>query len=262
VAAGFTPADPARGLPPRIQRGVYPRGSSAGLPLPSDRDSCHISGVQPTPPKAVIWARRVALALGYLSLFAVVSTYRAQSHTVRSPRPKLGVIRIVPERSPGGIDGWVAHFEVDVSVEKAWSVLGRCEEWPRVLKGMASCEALEGGADHRMYQLRFRVPKHAHMKARMVLDPKRHRLEWRMVEGSFQAAEGFIRLAPRSDRRDWSRVTYGYFLKISPLLPKTFEVPRVGRSLRRMAFEIQEYFMGPTPTTSAAAPRDASGVPR
>ncbi len=35
---------------------------------------------------------------------------------------------------------------------------------------------------------------------------------------------------------------YGYFLKISILLSKKFERPRVQRALRRMVHEIQRYF--------------------
>jgi hypothetical protein len=82
------------------------------------------------------------------------------------------------------------------------------------------------------------------MMTRTRYDPAQFRSEWRMVEGSFAAAEGFVRLDPFPGEPRWCKVSYGYFIDISKLLPRSFKHPRTQRALRRMAREIQDYFMG------------------
>ena len=190
------------------------------------------------------WAVRAALALGYASLFLVTTTYRARTVEVKASRPQLGVIRLEPGTSPGGVEGWVAHFALDVSRAQAWRILGRCEEFPKVLKGVASCELLADHGREKDHRMNLLSPPKAFMKTRTTYDPEHFRSTWRMTEGSFAAAEGFVRLDPFPGQPGWCKVQYGYYLSISKLLPKSFEQPRTQRAVRRMAREIQDYFMG------------------
>lgn len=72
-----------------------------------------------------------------------------------------------------------------------------------------------------------------------------------MTQGSFRAAEGGITLEKHPRHAGWTRVTYAYYLNISAILPESFEVPRVRRSVKRMAREIQTYFTGAPPARRA-----------
>jgi YD repeat-containing protein len=203
-------------------------------------------------PRGWRWASRAGLVLGYASLLLVTTTYQARTVEVRASRPQLGVIRLEPGTSPGGVQGWVAHFSLDVSRAQAWRILGRCEAFPKVLKGVESCELLADRGREKDHRMNLLSPPNAFMRTRTTYDPASFRSEWRMTEGSFDAAEGFVRLDPFPGQPGWCKVQYGYYLSISKLLPRSFEQPRTQRAVRRMAREIQDYFMG---QATAAASR-------
>ncbi len=197
---------------------------------------------RPAPPAWKTWTLRGVLLLGYASLFLVSTTVSTKTKTVRAERPDLGVIKLVFGKGPSGVKGWIAHFNLDVPVDKAWAVLGNCENLPKVLKGVASCKLLSREGNVKVHRMTLTHPENAYMKTRTVYDVAHHRTRWKMVDGSFVAAEGGISLAPHPKYAGWTRVEYAYFLNISKMLPVSFEVPRVRRSVRRMAREIQRYF--------------------
>jgi hypothetical protein len=126
-------------------------------------------------------------------------------------------------------------------------VLRECESLPKVLKGVAACKLLEAGRGWKLHRMDLTHPEKAFMKTRTEYDEANHRTRWKMVDGSFQAAEGGIELKPHPKYPGWTRVAYAYHLSISPLLPESFEIPRIRRSVRRMAREIQRYFSGEPP---------------
>lgn len=168
--------------------------------------------------------------------------YEPKTKTVKATRPELGVVKLVPGVSPGGVPGWVAKFHLDVSMEHAWSSLSKCSELAKALKGVASCTLIEKGDGWELNKMVLTHPEGAYMKTKTYYDKKRLRSHWKMVDGSFQAAAGFVRLQRLPGHPGWCQVEYGYFLKISPMLPRNFERPRVRRSVRHMAHEIQHYF--------------------
>jgi hypothetical protein len=168
--------------------------------------------------------------------------YEPKTRTVKATRPELGVVKLVPGTSPGGVPGWVAKFHLDVSADYAWSSLSRCSELAKALKGVASCTLLEKGDGWELNKMVLTHPEGAYMRTKTWYDNKRKRSHWKMVDGSFQAAAGFVRLKELPGHPGWCQVDYGYFLKISPMLPRNFERPRVQRAVRRMAHEIQQYF--------------------
>lgn len=168
--------------------------------------------------------------------------YKPKTKTVKAARPELGVVKLVPGTSPDGIPGWVAKFHLDVSMEKAWSSLSKCSELAKAIKGVAHCTLIEKGDGWELNKMVLTHPEGAYMKNKTWYDKKNKRSRWKMVDGSFQAAAGFVRLYKLAGHPGWCRVEYGYFLKISPMLPKNFERPRVRRSVRKMAHQIQHYF--------------------
>jgi carbon monoxide dehydrogenase subunit G len=211
----------------------------------ADRGATPTAGASgAAPPAWQRWLRRVALILGFGSLLFVVDIVSREDKVVRAQRPDLGVIKLTFGKGPSGVKGWTAHFNLDVSVSRAWQVLRSCENLPKVLKGVASCKLLEQERDGmvKIHRMVLTHPEGAYMRTRTVYDPVSHRTRWKMVQGSFQAAEGGIELKAHPELNGWTRVRYAYFLAISSVLPESFEVPRVRRSVRRMAREIQRYF--------------------
>jgi len=168
--------------------------------------------------------------------------YEPKTKTVKATRPELGVVELVPGVSPGGVPGWVAKFRLDVSMEFAWNSLSKCSELAKALKGVASCTLIRKGDGWEINNMVLTHPDGAFMKTKTWYDKKHLRSHWKMVDGSFQAAAGFVRLYALPGHPGWCQVEYGYFLKISPMLPRNFERPRVRRSVRHMAHEIQRYF--------------------
>ncbi len=168
--------------------------------------------------------------------------YSPKTKTVKATRPELGVIKLVPGTSPDGVPGWIATFHLDVSMDHAWNSLSKCSELAKALKGVASCTLLEKGDGWEINKMVLTHPEGAFMKTKTWYDKKRRYSHWKMVDGSFQAAAGYVQLRNLPGHSDWCQVDYAYFLKISPLLPKNFERPRVRRSVRHMAREIQRYF--------------------
>ena len=207
------------------------------------------------------WRRRiqlVGLALGFASLFLVRSIVDRGAQRVRATRAELGVIELVHGQGPGGVKGWVATFDVDQPVARVWKVLSDCESFPKVLRGVTSCRLLHREGNVKHHHMVLTHPEDSYMETRTEYDEARHRTRWRMEKGSFRAAEGGITLEKHPKHRGWTRVTYAYYLNISAVLPESFEVPRVRRSVRRMAQEIQTYFTGPPRPARAAGGRDVS----
>ncbi len=168
--------------------------------------------------------------------------YTPKTKTVKATRPELGVVKLVPGTSPDGVPGWIARFHLDVSMDHAWSSLSKCSELAKALKGVASCTLVKKGDGWEVNKMVLTHPEGAYMKNKTWYDRKRMRSRWKMVDGSFQAAAGFVQLHKLPGHPGWCQVDYGYFLKISPMLPRNFERPRVRRSVRHMAHEIQRYF--------------------
>jgi hypothetical protein len=168
--------------------------------------------------------------------------YVPKTRTVQAARPELGVVKLDPGTSEDGIPGWVARFHLDVSPDHAWRSLGKCSELAKALKGVASCTLIEKGDGWELNKMVLTHPEGAYMNTKTWYDKKRWRSHWKMVDGSFQAAAGYVELKRLRGHPGWCQVAYGYFLKISPMLPKNFERPRVQRAVRRMAHEIQQYF--------------------
>lgn len=168
--------------------------------------------------------------------------YKPKTKTVKAARPELGVVRLVPGTSPDGVPGWVARFHLDVSMEHAWNALSSCKELAKALKGVDHCELLKKGDGWELNKMVLTHPEGAFMKTKTYYDKKQRYSHWKMVDGSFQAAAGYVRLHALPGNPGWCQVEYAYFLKISPMLPKNFERPRVRRSVRHMAHEIQRYF--------------------
>jgi len=168
--------------------------------------------------------------------------YKPKPKTVNAARTELGVVKLVDGTSEDGIPGWVARFHLDVSVDDAWNALSNCSELAKALKGVASCTLLKKGDGWELNKMVLTHPEGAYMTTKTWYDKARKRSHWKMVEGSFQAAAGFVRLHKLPGHPGWCQVEYGYFLKISIMLSKKFERPRVRRALRRMAHEIQLYF--------------------
>lgn len=196
------------------------------------------------------WPRRArlgAFALGFASLFLVRSIVDTGAKKVRASRAELGVIELVHGTGPSGVKGWVATFTIDQPVSSVWAVLSDCQNFPKVLKGVAGCMLVRTEGTVKHHKMVLTHPKDAYMVTRTEYDAKAHRTRWRMTEGSFRAAEGGITLEPHPKHRGWTRVTYAYYLNISAVLPESFEIPRVQRSVRRMAQEIQAFFTGPVP---------------
>jgi len=206
-------------------------------------------------PFAARWGRRLSWLMLSLLGMAVAAAllfygyhwienlfYEQRVMTVRSRRPELGGIRLVPARSDGGIPGWVAHFQLDVPMQEAWRSLSRCGELAKALKGVASCRTLEKGPGWEINLMQLTHAKGMFLKHKTWYEPKRYRSHWKMLDGSFQAAAGYVRLEPLPGHPGWCKVAYAYFLKISPLLPRSFERKRNRRSARNMADDIQRYF--------------------
>jgi hypothetical protein len=168
--------------------------------------------------------------------------YEPKPKTVKAARPELGVVKLDPGTSTDGIPGWVAKFHLDVSVDHAWTSLSKCSKMAKALKGVASCTLLKKGDGWELNKMALTHPDGAYMTTKTWYDHKRKHSHWKMVDGSFQAAAGYVRLRELPGHPGWSQVEYGYFLKISIVLSKKFERPRVKRALRRMVHEIQRYF--------------------
>lgn len=193
------------------------------------------------------WVRVGALVLGFASLFWVRSIVDTRDKTVGARRAELGVIELRHGEGPTGVKGWVATFNIDRPVTRVWRILSDCQNFPKILKGVASCRLLRQEGRVKYHRMELTHPENAYMETRTEYDLLRHSTAWRMTRGSFRAAEGGIRLRPHPEHRGWTQVTYAYYLNISVLLPESFEVPRVHRSVRRMAEEIQSYFSEPHP---------------
>jgi YD repeat-containing protein len=173
----------------------------------------------------------------------------------RASRAELGVIELVHGKGPSGVKGWVATFSIDQPLPKVWKVLSDCRNFPKVLKGVASCKLLSEEGEVKHHHMVLTHPDKAYMETRTEYDQARRRTSWRMTRGSFRAAEGGISLETHPRHKGWTRVTYAYYLNISAVLPESFEVPRVRRSVRRMAQEIQTYFTDSPARPGAKAPR-------
>ncbi len=186
--------------------------------------------------------------------------YEPETKTVKAVRPELGVVKLSPGSSPGGVPGWVARFHLDVPRKRAWNALSNCGELAKALKGVASCTLVQKGNGWEINKMVLTHPAGAYMKTKTWYDKANMRSHWKMVEGSFQAAAGFVRLLDLPGHPSWCRVEYGYFLKISPILPKNFERPRVRRALRRMAHEIQRYFSKSSGARSSPSETGSGGI--
>ncbi len=195
---------------------------------------------------ALKWAGIVVGGLvvlyGGWRVYDLITDYKPTSKTVKAVRPELGQVKLDPQVSKSGIPGWVARFHLDVSADHAWKSLNSCSNLAKAIKGISHCIQLKKGDNWELSKMILTHPDGAYMKTKTHYDSKRMRSHWKMVDGSFQAAEGFVRLQPLPGHPGWCQVEYGYFLKISIMLTKKFERPRVRRSVRRMAHEIQRYF--------------------
>jgi uncharacterized membrane protein len=216
----------------------------------------------PATPSPSRWPRRARIAawlLAYASLFGVASIVDTADRKVRASRAELGVIELRHGSGPSGVKGWVATFNIDLPVDQVWVVLRDCRNFPKVLKGVAGCTLLKDEGLVKYHHMTLTHPDNAYMDTRTEYDESQHRTRWRMTQGSFRAAEGGIDLAPHPRHRGWTRVRYAYYLSISALLPESFEIPRIQRSVTRMAREIQDYFTAPAKPRRSEPHRVAPG---
>lgn len=166
--------------------------------------------------------------------------YKPKPETVKSQRPDLGSITLTPTVTEDGISGWVAEFNLDTSVEEVWRIFRSCHNMAAALKSVYWCKNLEKGDGWEINYFKLNRPSW-YLKHKTWYYPKQYSSRWKMLEGSFTAAAGHFRVNRSPGHPGWSRVSYGYFVNINPLLPKKFERDKNKHAVRHMALEIQKY---------------------
>ncbi|MFH2005793.1 MAG: SRPBCC family protein [bacterium] len=167
--------------------------------------------------------------------------YKPKPETAVSQRPRLGLIELTPGHSPDGIPGWVAEFNLDASVDEVWRIFRDCRNMAKALKTVHYCKTLEKGDGWELNYMKLSHAAGWYLKQKTWFEPKKYASHWKMVEGSFTAAAGHFRVGRIPGRPGWCRVSYGYYIKINPLLPKRFERDKNKKAVRNMAREIQQY---------------------